>query len=194
MKKPTKNVAASVHQRLLNLRDQGAASFDYLQTWFVLERLLYRLSKSKHSDQFILKGAMLFAVWTNQTIRPTRDLDLLGYGDDSADRLKQVFIDVCQTPAYRNLVRRGRAGRGRCDIDCCQGPETLKRASRPSSTCDLYVTVRLEIGRGDWIRTSDPLLPKQVRYRATLRPDRIMILASRREPHVRTWAARVRGR
>ncbi len=26
-------------------------------------------------------------------------------------------------------------------------------------------------GRGDWIRTSDPLLPKQVRYRAAPRPD-----------------------
>ena len=26
-------------------------------------------------------------------------------------------------------------------------------------------------GRGDWIRTSDPLTPSQVRYRAALRPD-----------------------
>lgn len=26
-------------------------------------------------------------------------------------------------------------------------------------------------GRGDWIRTNDPLLPKQVRYQAALRPD-----------------------
>jgi hypothetical protein len=28
-----------------------------------------------------------------------------------------------------------------------------------------------ESGRGDWIRTNDPLLPKQVRYQAALRPD-----------------------
>ena len=27
-------------------------------------------------------------------------------------------------------------------------------------------------GRGDWIRTSDPLLPKQMRYQAALRPER----------------------
>ena len=26
-------------------------------------------------------------------------------------------------------------------------------------------------GRGDWIRTNDPLLPKQVRYQAALHPD-----------------------
>ena len=28
-----------------------------------------------------------------------------------------------------------------------------------------------KIGRGDWIRTSDPLRPRQVRYQAALRPD-----------------------
>ena len=28
------------------------------------------------------------------------------------------------------------------------------------------------LGRGDWIRTSDPLLPKQMRYQAAPRPDR----------------------
>jgi hypothetical protein len=30
------------------------------------------------------------------------------------------------------------------------------------------------IGRGERIRTSDPLLPKQVRYQAALRPDNVM--------------------
>jgi uncharacterized protein len=31
---------------------------------------------------------------------------------------------------------------------------------------------RVKNGRGDWIRTSDPLRPRQVRYQAALRPDR----------------------
>src|SRR6185436_2843756 len=30
---------------------------------------------------------------------------------------------------------------------------------------------RVKIGRDDWIRTSDPLTPSQVRYQAALRPD-----------------------
>ena len=34
------------------------------------------------------------------------------------------------------------------------------------------VTPEEEFGRGDWIRTSDPLRPRQVRYQAALRPDR----------------------
>ncbi len=30
---------------------------------------------------------------------------------------------------------------------------------------------RVKSGRGDWIRTSGPLRPRQVRYQAALRPD-----------------------
>ena len=33
--------------------------------------------------------------------------------------------------------------------------------------------IKLKNGRGDWIRTSDPLRPRQVRYQAALRPDRL---------------------
>jgi hypothetical protein len=32
-------------------------------------------------------------------------------------------------------------------------------------------SAELHDGRGDWIRTSDPLLPKQMRYQTALRPD-----------------------
>ena len=35
----------------------------------------------------------------------------------------------------------------------------------------LIVRLNLKSGRGDWIRTSDPLRPRQVRYQAALRPD-----------------------
>jgi hypothetical protein len=48
-----------------------------------LERLLYRLSVSKHRDAFILKGALLFQLWTSEPYRPTRDLDRLGQEDGS---------------------------------------------------------------------------------------------------------------
>ena len=41
-----------------------------------------------------------------------------------------------------------------------------------------------EIGRGGGIRTHDPLLPKQMRYQAALRPDtRKRILSSPGNPH-----------
>ena len=41
------------------------------------ERLLYRLSQSEYAANFVLKGAMLFLVWTGAHYRVTKDMDLL---------------------------------------------------------------------------------------------------------------------
>lgn len=94
-KQVSKNVAASVMSRLANVRDEKGAEFNILLNRFALERLLYRLSKSEYSDQFVLKGAMLFTLWTEHPHRSTRDLDLLGFGDASKERLVEVFSVLC---------------------------------------------------------------------------------------------------
>ena len=91
------NVVASVRQRLLNLRARYPGDFNVLLTRYAAERLLYRLSISPHSPQFVLKGALLFVVWLPQWHRPTRDLDLLGFGENSVERLTNLFREICQT-------------------------------------------------------------------------------------------------
>lgn len=93
-----RNKAASVRQRLLNLSRQTGEDFQLLLTRYAIERLLYRLSCSPHGSRFLLKGAMLFALWTGRMHRPTRDLDLLGFGDASAAGLLAVFRDLCAAP------------------------------------------------------------------------------------------------
>jgi hypothetical protein len=90
-----KNVAASVRQRLLNLGRASGADFQLLLTRYAVERLLYRLGRSEYASRFVLKGAALFALWTGEAHRPTRDLDLLGFGDASAEGLAGVFRDLC---------------------------------------------------------------------------------------------------
>jgi hypothetical protein len=50
--------------------------FNLILTRYALERLLYRIGQSRYSDQFELKGAMLFLAWMSETHKPTRDLDL----------------------------------------------------------------------------------------------------------------------
>ena len=79
-KKPVGNVAASVRQRLLNLRDKTGEDFNAVLTQFAIERFLYRLSRSPLANSFVLKGAMLFRVWSGSLHRPTKDVDLLGSG------------------------------------------------------------------------------------------------------------------
>jgi predicted nucleotidyltransferase component of viral defense system len=89
-----RNVAASVRQRLLNLSRDRGEDFGLLLTRYGLERVMYRLSLSGHREQFVLKGAMLFALWADDPHRPTRDLDLLGHGTIDTRRLEQVFSEV----------------------------------------------------------------------------------------------------
>jgi len=90
-----KNQPASVRQKLLNLARERNDDFGLLLMKYALERILYRLSLSKHHDLFILKGAMLFELWTQQTYRPTRDLDFLARGKNDVDRLVTIVRDVC---------------------------------------------------------------------------------------------------
>lgn len=61
----------------------------------MLERLLYRLSISKHANRFLLKGAVLFALWYDVPHRPTRDMNLLGFDPDDADSLLTAFREIC---------------------------------------------------------------------------------------------------
>jgi predicted nucleotidyltransferase component of viral defense system len=89
------DIAASVRQRLLSIRRSTGEDFHLLLTCYAVERCLYRLSKTAHANKFVLKGAMLFRVWTKEHHRPTTDLDLLMYGDGSIERLREVFYDVC---------------------------------------------------------------------------------------------------
>lgn len=79
--KSGKNTAASIRQRLLNISREEKLEFQLILTRFALERFLYRLSQSKYKNDFILKGAMLFQVWQAHIQRPTRDLDLLSFGE-----------------------------------------------------------------------------------------------------------------
>ncbi len=93
-----RNVAAFVRQRLLNIAHRDGSDFAGLLTRYALERLLYRLGESRYRDQYVLKGAMLFHVWTAAAHRPTRDLDLLGRGDPSPERCQIVFREICGLP------------------------------------------------------------------------------------------------
>ncbi|MBN2064375.1 MAG: nucleotidyl transferase AbiEii/AbiGii toxin family protein [Sedimentisphaerales bacterium] len=93
MNKP--NIAKSVHQRLINLRDKTGQDFNVILTRYGLERILYRIMISGHADVFVLKGAMLFQLWHNVPGRPTRDLDMLGYEIVSHEQLRQIFTDAC---------------------------------------------------------------------------------------------------
>jgi hypothetical protein len=75
-KRRVTNVAASVRQRLQNVARTTGRPFQEVLQYFAMERFLYRLSQSTHSDRFVLKGALMFNVWRAPASRPTKDIDL----------------------------------------------------------------------------------------------------------------------
>lgn len=91
------NIGASVRARLLARARAEHQDFQILLTRYALERLLYRLSVSDKRDDFILKGAMLFAVWRDDPFRPTRDLDFLGRGDPAPSEIAASIRTICST-------------------------------------------------------------------------------------------------
>ena len=92
---PAANRIASIRQRLLDRARIRGEDFQLVLDRYAVERLLYRLSISPHRDQFLLKGALLFALWFDQPQRPTRDADLLGFGPPEPERLAALVAELC---------------------------------------------------------------------------------------------------
>lgn len=94
MKEKGPNVGARV--RLLRLARERGDDFQLVLLRYAHERLLFRLAASPHARLFVLKGTALFTVWTGHPHRATRDLDLLGFGDAGAERLRATVAEVAQ--------------------------------------------------------------------------------------------------
>jgi len=92
--KPPRDRAASVRQRLLNLAKERGEDFNFVLLRFGLERLLFRLGQSRYAETFVLKGAMLFPLWSGSPHRATKDMDLLGVGSPDIPRLVAAFRQV----------------------------------------------------------------------------------------------------
>jgi predicted nucleotidyltransferase component of viral defense system len=85
----------SVQARLVRHAKALGVEAELIFTRFAVERFLFRLSRSRHAERFVLKGALLLLVWLGETIRATRDVDLLGFGDLSDESLAGVFREIC---------------------------------------------------------------------------------------------------
>ena len=90
-----KNIAASIRARLLNQARSSQEEFGPMLERYAIGRLIYRLSQSHYADQFILKGAQLFSIWTTEGFRPTRDADFLGLSEFDEGELESSFAEIC---------------------------------------------------------------------------------------------------
>jgi hypothetical protein len=93
------SLADSVKARLKNKADSLSVLYNLILTRYGIERFLYKISVSEWKDKVILKGGMLFVLWTKGVgYRPTMDSDFLWRGDASKDELIRVFKAICDAP------------------------------------------------------------------------------------------------
>lgn len=93
------NLAASISARLNHLSRERRIDHQRTLAQFGAERLLYRLGQSPYRDRFVLKGGMLFYLWSDAMPRATKDIDFLGCGGPWSDaEVRAVFEELCRLP------------------------------------------------------------------------------------------------
>lgn len=153
-----RNTAASVRAKLLNMARTDKRDFTLVLTRYALERLLYRLSISEHADHFLLKGALLFDLWFDVPFRPTRDMDLLGFGVAEEPHLIAAFSDLCTLEVDDGI---------RFDAQSIRAAEIRKEANYAGIRVTLLAwidgarcPVQVDVGYGDAVTPA----PESVEY------------------------------
>ena len=98
MKKAVKNISASIRARLQNIAKETGRPFSEVLQYYGMERFLYRFSRSEYADQFILKGALMFAVWQVPERRTTLDIDFSARYNNQIAAIEELISDVCKIP------------------------------------------------------------------------------------------------
>ena len=139
----------SVRQRVGNRGKERGLSRNDMFTAYVMDRLLHRLGRSRHSADFYLKGGLLVANLVGQPHRFTRDIDVLRrHGSPSPDDLRGIFRDIVSVPADDGVLFAAqgvRAVAAEHDEDGYDGVKVFVRATVAGHEVD----VRVDVGFGD---------------------------------------------
>lgn len=141
--------ARSASRRVSNrARERGLSRNDAL-TAYAMDRLLYRLGRSAHVREFVLKGGVLVANLVTAPHRFTRDIDLLRrHGPPDPDEMRRRFRDIAAVTADDGLridpadVRATFASR---ETEGYDGVRVVVRAHLG----DTEVVVQIDVGFGD---------------------------------------------
>lgn len=144
---PKSNLAASIRARLLRLAQDSGEDYQRILGRYGIERFLYRLGQSPYRDRFAIKGATLFTLWTGQAHRPTKDLDLLGWGSAAIEDVKATVQAICGIDGEDGIV---------FDISSVEGAEIKEddeyngvRVKFNGELAGARIPMQIDIGFGD---------------------------------------------
>ncbi len=148
-----KNIPASIHARLANEAQKTRKPFQDLLQHYGMERFLYRLSKTKYVNNFVLKGGLIFTVWEIEQRRATRDIDFLGSLERNTEMIAQILQTAIATPAPEDGLF--------FDVNTIQVAERLVDVERMGISANLLgylgraeIPIHIDIGFSDEILSS----------------------------------------
>lgn len=169
-------LAQSVQVRLVRHAKDLGVDPNLVLTRYAVERFLYRLSRSAHSEKFVLKGALLLLAWLGEAVRPTRDADLLGFGELSDEALARIFREVCGVEVEPDAVAFDAASVAVSAIreeDAYGGRRVVAQARLGAAR----LKVQVDVGIGDAVTPA----PQWIEYPGLLDLPRPRLLAYPRE-------------
>ncbi len=92
------NIRAKEIHRLLAEEAQmkpGYQDRQRITNRYALERFLFRLGRSPHAEKFVLKGAMLLAIYVPEANRPSKDADFQLRGVSTPEGIQNILREVC---------------------------------------------------------------------------------------------------
>ena len=150
MSREIRNLAALVHQQLLDRARETDRPFNELLQKFAIERFIYSLSKSPHANRFILKGALMLPVWSGSASRPTMDIDCLGRIDNSLDVIASAAKDICNVSVVPDGLSFDAGSVTAARIAEMVGYEGVRVRLR-GNLGNARVSIQMDIGFGDVI-------------------------------------------
>ena len=91
MKGEISNIPASIQAKLQNKAHESGRPFNEILQYYGMERFLYRLSKTPHVNELILKGGLMFYGLGIPMRRTTRDIDFLGISEKAQQDIMSIF-------------------------------------------------------------------------------------------------------
>ncbi len=96
------NIEKSIHAKLKMKAKDKKIDVNILMIRYALERFLFRLSLSDYKEKFILKGAMLFLMWSDESFRTTKDSDFLMLERVEKESIKEIIKEICSIVPEEN--------------------------------------------------------------------------------------------
>lgn len=100
-----KDMAASILARLKNQAKETGLSYQMCLQLFCQEEFLRRLSMSKYSSNFILKGGLFIYTLTEFQSRATQDIDfLMRQLSNDIGKVKDIMEEISHVPTANNYI------------------------------------------------------------------------------------------